>query len=172
MKIESASEQHLEAYRAYFDACRKEGLKYYQDLGDDADHWLRQLVLHAEGKSLPAGWVPCQSWFLLTGGGEIVGSIRLRLGETAVIQDEIGHVGYEVLPQWRGHGFGKVLLQYVQSLGNVPVCGNWVLVCDATNIASIRTIEACGGQRLEDMPQPDGTVLRRFSLTSLAGIIE
>ena len=172
MKIEAASEHHLPAYRRYFQACREADFEYYRGLEGDAGHWLGQVVLHAQGKSLPAGWVPCQTWFLLTGEGEIIGAARLRQGETDVIQDLIGHIGFEVLPPWRGHGYGRVLLQYVQALGSCPACGNWVLVCDAASPAAIRTIEACGGQRLEDMPQPDGRVLRRFSLTSLAGLMD
>ncbi|OHX13238.1 hypothetical protein BI347_06765 [Chromobacterium sphagni] len=172
MKIEAASESHLPAYRRYFQACRAEGLEYYRELDGDAGEWLRQLLRHAERESLPEGWVPYQTWFLVTGEGEIAGAARLRQGETDVIQDEIGHIGFEVLPPWRGNGYGRVLLQYVQALGLCPACGTWVVVCDAASPASIRTIESCGGQRLEDMPQKDGRVLRRFSLTSLAGMLD
>ena len=167
MKIEAASEQHLSVYRRYFQACRDEDFEYYRGLPCDADGWLHKVVQHADGEALPDGWVPCQTWFLLSDDGEIAGAARLREGETAVIQDLIGHIGFEVLPQWRGNGYGRVLLQYVQAMAPPPACGNWVLVCDADNQASVRTIEACGGQRLEDMPQPDGRVLRRYSLASL-----
>lgn len=171
MKIEAASEQHLSAYRRYFESCRAEDFEYYRGLADAADAWLHKVVQHADGEGLPDGWVPCQTWFLLTDDGEIVGAARLREGETEVIQDKIGHIGFEVLPAWRGHGYGRVLLQYVQAMAAAPACGNWVLVCDATNLAAVRTIEACGGQRMDDMPQPDGSVLRRFSLTSLASLM-
>ncbi|WP_158253672.1 GNAT family N-acetyltransferase [Chromobacterium alticapitis] len=172
MKIEAASEQHQSAYRLYFRHCREEGFDYYCELPDDADGWLSKVLQHADAEALPEGWVPCQTWFLLTDDGEIVGAARLREGETEVIQDEIGHIGFEVLSSWRGHGYGRVLLQYVQAMAAAPACGNWVLVCDAANIAGLRTIEACGGQRLEDMPQADGSVARRYSLASLASLIE
>ncbi len=171
MKIESASERHMTAYRRYFQRCRDEDFEYYRGLGDDADGWLSRMVKHADGEALPAGWVPYQTWFLLADDGEIAGAARLRQGETDVIQDRIGHIGFEVLPEWRGHGYGRVLLQYVQAMAGQPVCGNWVVVCDAASPASIRTIEACGGQLVEELAQADGTVLRRYSLTSLASLI-
>ncbi|AUH50161.1 hypothetical protein CXB49_04665 [Chromobacterium sp. ATCC 53434] len=172
MKIESASEQHMAAYRRYFQRCRGEDFEYYRELGDDADGWFRKMVRHADGEALPAGWVPYQTWFLLEDDGEIAGAARLRRGETEVIQDRIGHIGFEVLPEWRGNGYGRVLLQYVQAMAGQPACGNWVVVCDSANPAATRTVEACGGQMLEDVRLADGTVLRRYSLTSLASLIE
>ncbi|OWY38697.1 hypothetical protein CEK28_11420 [Xenophilus sp. AP218F] len=172
MKIEVASPQHAAAYRAYFQACRVEGFAYYLASGDDADAWFPQLLRHARGEALPAGWTPCQTWFLLDDDGRIAGAARLRMGDTPEILDRFGHIGLEVLPPWRGHGYGKVLLQYVQSMGAAPASGNWVLACPADNIASIRTVEACGGQRLDEIRQPDGAILRRYSLTSLGGMFD
>ncbi|MEN3029214.1 GNAT family N-acetyltransferase [Chromobacterium amazonense] len=170
MRIEAASEKHLSAYRQYFQACRELDFDYYRDLADDADAWLRKLVRHADGEEMPAGWVPCQIWFLLTPEGEIVGAARLRHGETHMIQEKIGHIGFEVLPKWRGNGYGRVLLQYVQAIAEQPECGNWVVVCDAANAAAVRTVETCGGQLLEDVRQADGTVLKRYSLTPIGGL--
>ena len=88
-------------------------------------------------------------------------------GDSALIVERIGHIAFEVLPAWRGHGYGRVLLQYVQTLGEKPAHGNWVLVCPADRPAAVRTVEACGGQLLATMELGDRT-LRRYSLTALA----
>ncbi|WP_019102635.1 GNAT family N-acetyltransferase [Chromobacterium haemolyticum] len=167
MHIEAADQKHLPAYRPFFLACHEEGLDYYRRAGSDPDAWLGQLLQHAEGRALREGWVPCRTWFLINGRTEIIGAIRQRLADSALIVERIGHIAFEVLPAWRGHGYGRVLLQYVQTLGEKPAHGNWVLVCPADRPAAVRTVEACGGQLLETM-ENGGRAFRRYSLTALA----
>ncbi|MDF0606367.1 GNAT family N-acetyltransferase [Neisseriaceae bacterium TC5R-5] len=167
MRIEAASLMHLVAYETYLEACRQQAWPHYQNINIDAESHLQSLLKHAQGQDLPEGEVACQTWFLLDSAGQIIGAIRLRRADTPFVLDQAGHIEFEVLPAWRGQGFAKVLLQYVQTLGDRPASGNWVIVCLASNAAAIHTIESCGGQLL-GIQKEQGQMLKRYSLTSLA----
>jgi predicted acetyltransferase len=115
---------------------------------------------------MPPPWVP--STFLLALVAEtIVGrtSIRHRLNDRLLLLG--GHIGYAVLPEHRRRGYATEILR--QSLVIACSFASPVLVtCDEDNIASARTIEACGGVLENVVDDPDGGPRKRRYWIELA----
>jgi predicted acetyltransferase len=83
--------------------------------------------------------------------GALVGFLAFRHRLSAWLLEQGGHVGYSVRPSRRREGHASRALALAVSR-EAPLLGlDRVLVtCDTDNLASARTIEACGGE-LEDV---------------------
>jgi predicted acetyltransferase len=124
--------------------------------------------LHEEGFAVRAGddlesaevfsaWVewlhsgPETFWWIIEGDA-VLGGIALR-PYSEIDHRVIGHIGYGIRPSARGRGVATWALTEVLCRARaaaMPGCG---LVCRDANLASIKTIERCGGvlqQTLED----------------------
>ena len=169
MTIEPVAIHHLAVYPAYFDACRADGCEHYAGVQGSALVFFQRVLDDAAGRQLSPGRVPSQTWFALDDNGGIVGAIRLRLGTTAFIREQCGHIGYEVHPAARQLGVASRLLAYVQCHGAPQLDGGWIVTCDDDNLASRRTIEGAGGVLLEVRPpQPGLPGLCRYHLAAQA----
>ncbi len=77
---------------------------------------------------------------------EIVGHLNFRAGDSRQILNYDGHIGYEVLPQYRGRRIAqkavKLILPFVKEHGFRSV----VLTCGPGNVASMRIIKGLGGK--------------------------
>ena len=72
-----------------------------------------------------------------------------------------GHCGYTVRPSERGKGYATEMLRLnVINAGQMGI-ENMLVVCDADNIASEKTILANGGQ-IENIIEVDGCKMKRF----------
>lgn len=108
------------------------------------------------------GRVPSTSWWLVE-RDEFLGRVSVR----HVLDDRLrhfgGHIGYDVRPSRRRQGLGTAMLRLVlphaRALGIDPA----MLTCDASNIASRRMIEACGGHVAEEL-EHEGTMCLRLWL--------
>lgn len=91
----------------------------------------------------PRGFVPYYHFRILLAGNVDVGHINFRVGETEHVRLCAGHIGYEIIEGFRGHGFARqaceALAPFVRSL--YPAV---TLTCDPDNHASKRTIERLG----------------------------
>ena len=110
----------------------------------DFDAYVRQLARHARGENVPAGLVPQTTYWAVV-GDEIVGSIRLRHWLTPSLELEGGHIGYDVRPSRRGHGYATAMLALVLERAREMGLARVLLTADADNIASARVIEKNGG---------------------------
>ena len=95
------------------------------------------------GRNLGA-WVP--STFLVGVVNErLVGRVSVRHELNDFLRRKGGHIGYCVLPDYRGRGFATQLLKrgidVARSYGNREL----LITCDVDNLASERVIEKCGG---------------------------
>jgi predicted acetyltransferase len=129
-----------------YDAHDPEHGEFYADARLDFDTYVRSLLDEERGVDLPEGYVPCSHRWLLDAAGDVVGIARVRHNiDTPFLAEEAGHIGYDVPPAHRGQRYGIVTLRAAlaeaQRLGLERV----LLCCDADNLASWRTIEACGG---------------------------
>jgi predicted acetyltransferase len=83
-----------------------------------------------------------------------VGSISLRISDAERIRLYAGHVGFSVVPPWRGRGLAgravRLLLPLARAHGLDPV---W-LTCEPGNLASRRTIERLGAEYAGTVPLP------------------
>lgn len=131
----------------------------------DYEAWLAhvtQAIDHA-----PADWVPATTLFAVReGDGRIVGVIDIRhhLKQPFLAQFG-GHIGYAVRPSERRQGYAAEMLR--QALDQAKHIGltKVMLGCFADNIASIKTIEKCGGQLTAIKPYNDGQLVHIYWIT-------
>jgi tagatose 1,6-diphosphate aldolase len=97
--------------------------------------------------------VPFYHFRILVDGWQDVGHINLRVGTNEHVRTCAGHVGYEVLKQFRGHGYAlqacRALAPFARS-----VSPSLIITSDPDNTASIRTIEKLGAQFMDEVPVP------------------
>ncbi len=96
--------------------------------------------------------------------GRVVGTIAVRHALTPSLVAEGGHIGYAVRPAARRRGVATAALAQAVDLAARRGIDPVLVTCDRTNVASARTIAACGGV-LED--SRDG-VLRHWVHTGAA----
>ncbi len=101
--------------------------------------------------------------------GDFAGCISLRWqpGTSALPPHVLGHIGYAVVPWKRGHGYAARALAQFLPRARAEGLAQVELTCSPANIASIRTIEACGGQFIESFTKPSahgGGESRRYRI--------
>ena len=110
----------------------------------------------------PEGWVRSSTYWLVKadhspqrdidgGGGSPVylGEIRIRHELTPYLLHAAGHIGYDIAPAHRRHGYGTLMLRLALPMAAALGIEQALLVCERGNVASRRIIERNGGV-LED----------------------
>lgn len=115
-----------------------------------------------KGIDLPEDWVPDSTYWLINEDSKIVGAVNIRHALTDHLLTRGGHIGYGVRPSERRKGYAtKILelsLEKTKELGISKV----LVVCDANNTGSMRTILKNGGIPDNDFIEEDGNVIKRF----------
>ena len=95
--------------------------------------------------NLPADHVP--SSFLFAFDGErIVGRVTIRHQLNQVLRRAGGHIGYVVVPEFRGQGYATAMLRLALRFAHDRIGLDRVLAtCDDDNVGSIKAIESNGG---------------------------
>ncbi len=145
-QIVPASMDYLEDYKHYINECFDSGIDHYELDVLDATKSMQSIVDAANGKNLPEGWEPYETYFAVD-GKTILGVTRLRLGTNAFIKKYIGHIGYETRPSEQGKGIAKSLLKF---LLNHKVKGSAIVMCEHNNIGSRKVIESVPHQLIGD----------------------
>jgi len=140
MRLVTPSTQWQSAFLEMARECKAAGDHRYALAVADFNAYLRRVETGRRGEGLPEGWVPGAE-FWLEHDGTIVGCVRLRLGLTPDLEDEGGHVGYDVRPSARRRGYGTTLLRLVLIEARALGIERVRVTCDADNLGSIRVIE-------------------------------
>ena len=112
----------------------------------DFDEWLERNKSIESKSTCPDGIVPAMQ-YIYTDDDEskVIGMINLRLELNDFLMKFGGHMGYSIAPGERRKGNAKAMLKeglkFYKNHGYEKV----LITCDLNNIASARTIEACGG---------------------------
>jgi len=125
--------------------------------------WVGRLTAQSDpAKAVAAGRVHCTYRWIVE-DGRVLGAIALRheLNERLL---QLGHIGYGIRPSARRRGLatwalGRMLDQ-ARRLGLARV----LIVCEAGNLASAKTIERHGGV-LEDVRDTGHGTVRRYWIT-------
>lgn len=88
-------------------------------------------------------WAPAE-FYDIVAGGEAVGTIQLRLGNTDYMRLYGGHVGYKVLPEYRGHGYATEALLALRPIARSHGFEEIWITVRPDNTASCRTLEKAG----------------------------
>ncbi|QFI36717.1 GNAT family N-acetyltransferase [Moritella marina ATCC 15381] len=144
IKIELADASHLTAFKSYVDECVTDGIVLYEFIFNNHATYLNKRIAYARGEQLPKGWTPISTYFCIE-NDIILGSLRVRQGDSDYINNVIGHVGYETRPSARGQGVAQLMLSYIQ---NTVLTDAVIITCAPSNLASRKVIEKCGGEFL------------------------
>jgi predicted acetyltransferase len=149
-------------FRAMAEEYRLAGDTRYQPALDDFPAYLRALLDGARGVGLPPGRVPF-STFWLTSGRRPIGRSSVRHHLTPELEEEGGHVGYDIRPSERLKGYGKLILRLTLAEAGKLGLSRALLTCDADNLASAKVIERNGG-RLQDraVSKRSGKLISRY----------
>lgn len=161
--------KEIESYRTEFitddpNINGSSGLQHYEDVRT----WIEQCRLGASRDTLPKPeWVESDQYMLVEmGNKKILGMIAFRHYLNDLLAEYAGHIGYGVRPTERRKGYSKKMLNLC-----LERCGQYglqrvLITCDEGNMASRKTILACGGnfERLT-RKKVDGKYRERYWLT-------
>jgi predicted acetyltransferase len=135
----------------------------YADAIADFTAYIHKLQNWSQGKELPEGFVPSDTFWLVQDGTRILGCSRLRHSLTPWLEHEGGHIGYDIRPLERHKGYGTRILELTLEKARQARLGRALLVCDTNNIASAKIIEENGGRfENEVLSTRDARTLSRY----------
>lgn len=128
---------------------------------EEFQNWLKAKQIESEQKGLVDGWKVPSTTFWLYVDDVPVGFGNLRHFLTEALRNAGGNIGYGIAPQFRGKGYGnillKLLLQEARKIGLEEV----LLTVHLDNISSKKVALANGGVILKETEE------RYFILISL-----
>lgn len=77
-----------------------------------------------------------------------VGKIRWKLTETS--QEAGGNIGYAISRQYRGHGYGTILLKSLIDIAKFGNCPELLATVKKYNYASKHVMEKCSGELVRE----------------------
>ena len=111
---------------------------------DEFKEWLDQQHNWSMGKNLPTGYVG-QTIFWLFENDIPVGIGKIRHSLTEQSRKKGGNIGYAISSEYRGHGYGYMLLKELLQKANDMGIKEKILTVEKNNIASKKIIEKNGG---------------------------
>lgn len=113
---------------------------------------------HRYGCALPGDW-PSGTQLAAVDGDVLVGRVSLRFAlSNAFLLEHGGHVGYAVVPAWRGRGCATAMLAQAVVVLRSHGVDRILVTCAADNLASRRVIEKNAGrfERLTGVDDGEG----------------
>lgn len=123
---------------------------------------VQELLDAHNGINIPETWVPDSTYWLVTDNNRVVGAVNIRHSLTHHLFNAGGHIGYGIRPSERRKGYATKLLALSLEKTKELNIMKTLVVCDAVNTASEKTILHKGGLRDEDFTEEDGNVVRRY----------
>ena len=103
-------------------------------------------------------WAPSYNFLSYVNGSQI-GHIHLRIGTNEFVHYG-GNIGYGVKEPFRGMGYALRACMLVPPVARAHGMDELIITCTPDNIASIKTIEACGAQFESVLQVPRWSELR------------
>lgn len=128
----------------------------------DFSAMVEELRAEESGENLPEGWVPASTYWLITENKKIVGAVNIRHQLTVALLQSGGHIGYGIRPSERRKGYATQILALSLLKAKELGIDKALVVCDATNLASERTILKNGGMADESFVEEDGNIVNRY----------
>lgn len=133
--------------------------------GQRWDDFMEQVDAEQRGEDLPEGWVP-GTFLVADVAGTIVGRTSIRHEFNEFLRTVGGHIGYGVLPGFRGRGYATEILRQSLPVAREVGIRRALVTCDDDNVASARVIEKCGGRLDSVVPGPYGRPKRRYWIST------
>lgn len=139
---------YQQAYRGYvqafLDAGERPPFRYELALRDFPAYLSR---VHEDelGIDIDPDSVPMSVYWLIDGGGSILGSSSFRHALNDDLLDLGGNIGYKIHPRERRKGYGTLVLRLTLQKARGKGLTRVLVTCDADNIGSARIIQSnCG----------------------------
>lgn len=100
------------------------------------------------------GFVPGYHFRILNGTGEDVGHINFRVGDSEHIRLAAGHIGFEIKPPHRGHGYGRQAC-FAIAPWVTKVSQKVLITSDPDDVPSLKTIERICAVYLDEVDVPE-----------------
>lgn len=157
-QVFSQAHQELAAEGFEFGIHYQPGMPWYD--------YLRAVSDQALGLNMSPGLVPA-TFLIADVDGTFVGRTSIRHELNEFLMNYGGHIGYVVVPDQRRRGYATEILRQSIDIAHSLGIDRVLVTCDDSNIGSIKTIEACGGQ-LENVVAlpPANTPRRRYWIGS------
>jgi predicted acetyltransferase len=125
--------------------------------------WVAKLLGCADPRTtLPPGHVVHSTYWWITEGAAVLGSVELRHNiDHPLLLEAGGHIGYSVRPGYRGRGIATWALAATLDRARSMGLDRVLLTCSPENTASARVIEKAGGV-LEDVRETPLGPKRRY----------
>jgi len=161
VKLVEPSEEWESAFVEMASECSALGDTRYELALTDFPAYLRR-VADGRAKVQPAGRVPGTEYWL-EDFGRILACVRLRFQLTGDLEQEGGHVGYDVRPSMRRLGYGTQLLRLALLVLRERGIRRVRITCDDDNIGSAKIIEKNGGVLSEkETSRESGKTVRQY----------
>ncbi|HAS61133.1 MAG TPA: GNAT family N-acetyltransferase [Vibrio sp.] len=119
----------------------------YASCLSDFSSYVEQLSDESRGLNLKPNYVPCSHYWLINSDSEVLGVVRIRHHlANEFLQNEAGHIGYDVRPSYRNKGVAKKMLALALLQAKTLKLDQVLITADDDNKASRRVIETNGGQ--------------------------
>jgi len=142
VKLKSEFGEMVEEYLAVGDD--KQDWRFEQAL-PDFEKYVQKFLDYAQGKNLPAGWVPDTTLWLVKDGTCVLGRTSIRHHLTPALEQRGGHIGYYIRPSQRRKGYGTLILALSLEKAKQLALKKVLITCNEDNVASIKIIEKNGG---------------------------
>lgn len=97
--------------------------------------------------------VPFYHFKITKEDGTEVGHINFKVGDTNHIRQCVGHIGYEIFPEFRGNSFSYFACNAIRPFIRT-FYDKVILTCDPENASSLKIIEKLNGKFLNEIMVP------------------
>ncbi len=115
-----------------------------------------------DNENIPNHWMPNSIYWLVSEDRKVIGVVNIRHRLTEKLFRSGGHIGYGIRPLERRKGYATKLLSLSLKKAKELGIQKVLVVCDADNVGSEKTILNNGGVRDADYRMEDGNVVKRF----------
>ena len=153
------------AFRDMAAEWRASGVDRFAEAFGDFAAYVEMLEAQKDPGSVPPDWVPGTTFWLVTADGCVVGTSRLRHWLAPDLEQEGGHIGYDVRPSERRQGYGTALLALTLEKARERGLDEVLVTCDTDNVPSVRVIEKNGGRLLgQGVSEWSGKQINRYRI--------
>lgn len=140
----------------------------FLDAGDLASDEIRLSLRSTETNDPGMNHCPCYHFDIQTISGDNLGLIRLRIGNGDKELQYLGHIGYDVIPKFRGNKYSAKAVDLITPFATRHGIETLWINCEHNNIASKKICQGLGCEFVEtvEIPKNDATYADGLRLLS------